>query len=64
VTGAIVVREGISVGEFAVLLGQKPFKIIADLMEIGVFASLKQVVNFETMRRLARKYGCEAKRQA
>jgi len=64
VTGAIVVREGISVGEFAALLGQKPFKIIADLMELGIFASLKQVVDFETMRRLARKYGYEAKREA
>src|ERR1035441_7635392 len=62
VAGAIVVREGISVGEFAALLGQKPFNIIADLMELGVFASLKQVVDFETMRRLARKYGYEAKR--
>ncbi len=62
VAGDIVVREGISLGEFAALLGQKPFKIIADLMEMEVFASLQQVLGFETMRKVARKYGYDAKR--
>src|SRR4029077_15242606 len=36
----ITVPSQISVAELATLLAQKPFRIIADLMELGVFANV------------------------
>ena len=50
------------VADLAAFLGQKPFKIIADLMELGVFATLKQTVNFETVSKVAWKYGYTARK--
>ncbi len=64
ITGEILVSEGTPVGEFAVLLGQKPFTIIADLMHLGIFATVTQLVDFEVMRKIARKYGYAVKRPA
>jgi len=64
IAGDLLVREQTSVGELAALLGQKPFKFIADLMEIGVFASVKQTLDFKTISKVARKYGYTAKRPA
>jgi hypothetical protein len=58
----LLIPEGTTVGEFAAMLGQKPFKIIADLMQLGAFAIGKQLVDFEAIRTVARKYGFEAKR--
>ena len=62
ITGEILLPEGTSVAEFAALLGQKPFKIVADLMGLGIFANVKQLVDFEAMRKVARKYGYLVKR--
>ena len=64
ITAEILISEGTSVGELAALLGQKPFKIIADLMDLGIFASLTQLVGFGAMRKVARKYGYAARRPA
>ncbi len=61
IIGEIIVSGSTSVAELARLLGQKPFKIIADLMEIGVFANVNHLLNFETVCRVARKYGYAAK---
>jgi hypothetical protein len=63
VKGEIVVSHKTTVGELADLLGQKPFKIIADLMELGLFANVNQTVNFGTISKVATKYGWRAKRQ-
>jgi len=35
----------------------KPFKAIADLMEIGIFANVKQKIGFEAAARVLKKYG-------
>ena len=43
-------------------LKQKPFKIIADLMELGTFANLNQPLSFQTVCQVVRKYGYTAKR--
>lgn len=59
--GEIFVSGATSVGELAVLLGQKPFRIVADLMQLGIFATVNQVVGFATMQKVARKYGYAAK---
>ncbi len=60
--GEIQVEPQMTVSALAAALGQKPFRIIADLMEIGVFASVEQQLDFETVSRVARKYGFAAKK--
>ena len=58
----ILIPEGISVAQVTALLGQKLFRIIADLMELGVFATANQSVSFEILCKVARKYGFIAKK--
>lgn len=62
IVGEMTVAAQMTVSELATALAQKPFRIIADLMEIGVFANVKQELDFETISRVARKYGFTAKR--
>src|SRR5579872_2993301 len=57
ISGTIEVSGPVTVKKVAELVGEKPFKIIADLMQIGVFATLNQVLNFEAIEKVARKYG-------
>jgi len=42
-------------------LQQKPFRIIADLMEVGEFANLHGTVGFETASKVALKSGFYAR---
>ena len=58
----ISVAAKITVGELAAVLAQKPFQIIADLTEMGVFANLHQEIDFATSTRVARKHGFTLKR--
>ena len=60
IMGEIQVAGPVSVRKLAELLGQKPFAIIADLMLLGVFATVNQIVSFEAIRKVARKYGYTA----
>ena len=60
----LLVSEPITVRELASLLNQKPFEIIADLMDLGVFATVNQCLGFEAVSQIARKYGYLAKRLA
>ena len=53
----IVIRLPIVVRELAAQLKQKPFRIINDLMEFGVFASVNQAIDETIARRLCAKYG-------
>jgi len=62
VKGELVISERVSVEQLAELLGQKPFKIIADAMQLGIFATVKQSLPFGTIQRIARNYGYIAKR--
>ena len=43
--------------ELAAQLKQKPFKIIADLMELGVFANVNQAIDEKIAQQLCAKYG-------
>ena len=52
------------VGQLASALKQKPFKIIADLMQLGVFATANQCLGFEVVSRIALKYGYVAEKSA
>jgi hypothetical protein len=64
VIGELVIPEQTSVLDLGRLLNQKPFRIIADLMQFGVFATVKQTLDFEVISSVARKYGFIAKRAA
>jgi len=58
----ITVPAQISVSELATLLGQKPFRIIADLMELGVFVNVMHLLGFDTASQIATKYGFTLKK--
>ena len=58
VTGeVIIIKPPIVVRELAGQLKQKPFKIIADLMELGVFANVNQAIDEKIAQQLCAKYG-------
>jgi translation initiation factor IF-2 len=53
----IVIKPPIVVRELAEALKQKPFKIIADLMEAGVFANVNQAIDEKIAIQVCAKYG-------
>lgn len=64
VTGEMTVPASMTARELAKALARKPFQIIADLMELGVFAAVDQQLDSDTISRVIRKYGFKAKRGA
>jgi hypothetical protein len=64
VKGEIIIPAQTTTVQLAALLGQKPALIVADLMQMGVFSGASQPLNFETIRRVARKHGFIAKKAA
>ena len=62
VKGELIFRAPTTVRHLAEQLGQLPFKIIADLMGMGVFASVSQIISFETASIIARQYGFIARK--
>ncbi len=62
IVGEIVVPAQASALQLAELLGHKVFVIIADLMELGVFATAKQPLDFKAISTVARKHGYIAKK--
>lgn len=62
IVGELTVPDHMTVAELATVLKQKPLKIIADLMGIGVFANLNQIVGFAAISMILRKYGYVAKK--
>jgi translation initiation factor IF-2 len=53
----ISIKPPIVVRELAEQLKQKPFKIIADLMESGVFANVNQAIDEAVAQKICAKYG-------
>jgi translation initiation factor IF-2 len=53
----ITLKPPIVVRELAEQLKQKPFKVIADLMELGVFASVNQAIDEKIAQQICAKYG-------
>ena len=53
----ITIKPPIVVRELAEQLKQKPFKIIADLMEAGVFANVNQAIDEKIAAQICAKYG-------
>src|SRR5215472_11979051 len=60
--GDLLVSDHTTVKELAALLGQKPFQIVADAMELGIFANVNQALGFKAIAHIAGKYGYTAKR--
>jgi Translation initiation factor IF-2, N-terminal region len=51
------VMRDTTVAELATLLGQRPMRLIADLFQLGVFASERGTLKFDIVRKVAQKYG-------
>jgi hypothetical protein len=59
----ITVPALMTVEELARALNQNPFKIIGDLMKIGVFATASQYLRFDAIFSVAWKYGFVAEKK-
>ncbi len=53
----IHLKPPIIVRDFAVTLGMKPFKLISELMEAGIFASINQSIDEAVAAQVAEKHG-------
>lgn len=53
----IILKPPIVVREFAIELGIKPFKLISELMEMGIFGSINQSLDEEVASKLAARHG-------
>lgn len=53
----ISLKPPVIVRDLAEKMGVKPFKLIADLMELGVFANVNQAVDDAIAKRVCAKYG-------
>ena len=54
---AVILKQPIIVRDLAEKLGRKPFQVIADLMDMGVFASVNQTITEDSARDVCGKYG-------
>ena len=55
----ILIKPPIVVREFATFIGLKPFQLISELMEMGIFASMNQTIEEEVARKIAKVKGFE-----
>jgi len=47
--------------ELAAALGQRPFRVVADLMELGRLVLANDSVDFDTASKVAKKYGFQTR---
>jgi len=59
-TKQVFISPPISVRKLAALLDQKPFQIIADFMQLGIWVRIDSLVDFKAVSAVVRKYGFEA----
>jgi len=55
----IACKPPIVVRDFALLLDLKPFRLISELMEMGIFASMNQTIDEPIAIQIAERYGIE-----
>jgi hypothetical protein len=60
ITRQVFISPGTTVKKLAALLEQKPIEIIEDLMKLGVFATVYDVIDFKTISEVARMHGYQA----
>ena len=53
----IIIKPPIVVRDFAALIGLKPFKLISELMELGIFASMNQAIEEPIAEKIAIAHG-------
>jgi translation initiation factor IF-2 len=58
----LFVQDYVVVKELAELLGLRPFKVVADVMELGQFKHADEVIDFSTAATIATKHGYVAER--
>ncbi|MEM7790516.1 MAG: translation initiation factor IF-2 [Verrucomicrobiota bacterium] len=56
---AIHIKPPIVVRDFAGEIGLKPFKLISELMEMGIFASMNQTIEESVAATIATRHGCK-----
>ncbi len=54
----IHIKPPIVVRDFAQLIDLKPFRLISELMDMGIFASMNQTIEEDVAIRLAERHGC------
>ena len=59
-TRQVYISSPTSVKKLAALLEQKPFRIICDLVQLGIWASVDSLLDFEAISAVARIHGFEA----
>ena len=64
IVGEVIIPAHTTVLQLASILNQKPFRIIANLMEIGVFANVNQTLDFDTIAKITRRHGYTARNAA
>jgi translation initiation factor IF-2 len=64
IVGEVIIPAHTTVLQLASILNQKPFQIIADLIEIGVLASVNQELDFDAVAKITRRHGYTAKNAA
>jgi hypothetical protein len=57
ITKQVVVPPKMTVVKLAALLGQKPFRIHNDLMKLGIFAALNDLLEFYMISDVAKMHG-------
>jgi len=57
---SVSVPDPISVGDLAVALHMKPFILVAALMDLNIFASLKTALDFDTVSSFCSRHGVVA----
>ena len=53
----IYVPDYIEIRELAELLGLKPFKVVADALELGIFKYAEELIDFPTAAEIGKKHG-------
>ena len=59
----IEIPDPITVKDLAESLRQRPFRVVAALMELGQMKFVGDPVEFDTASKIAQKYGFETKRK-
>lgn len=62
IVAELAVPDWMTVRELASALKLKPHRIVADLMELGMYATINYKVAFDMIEKVLRKYGYIAKR--
>jgi translation initiation factor IF-2 len=58
----VFLPDYIEVNDLAGMLELKPFKIVAELLEMGIFKHSDEFIEFETAAAIARKHGFTAEK--